>query len=33
MKPKVWGPKAWFFIHAIAFKLSKKSNISAKRIL
>jgi len=31
MKPKVWGPKAWFFIHAIALNYPKNPTFQQKR--
>lgn len=31
MKPKIWGPKAWFFIHAIALNYPKNPTFQQKR--
>ena len=31
MKPKVWGPKAWFFIHAVALNYPKNPTFQEKR--
>ena len=31
MNPKIWGPKAWFFIHAIALNYPKNPSFQEKR--
>ena len=31
MNPKIWGPKAWFLIHAIAINYPKNPTFQEKR--